>query len=404
MQEAQSASGRHGLQGNLHCTSLHRCCSTPRHDPCPRPQAARLRCRAARLHPAALAAQGVPLARRQRREGGMDVRRSRWDGRVHDAGAVPLATSHSNECSRSAVTHVRSRAGGCGGPVAGDRTRRMLRAAGAQRSWQDDQHSVRGGHAQQWESRCWADCLPSRRVGARAASHCTPALTPPPPTPPPPSRPCPPPLCSIMEGFMQATSGQVGGCLLLSSAQPGLPSPFPPRLPQPGRRRRHSLARRARRRCSHSHNLPPPVGYNKNPISLPICLQAIIEGHDIGADMGSVYSLMGACPQHDLLWDGLTGAPLPPHFCHSALAAARCPIQRRIPPVTSLLPCSCHSSLACTYCPHVPPACITLAPPHVRCRPGAPAVLCPRQKPAALAPARGGGGGAAGREPARGGR
>lgn len=36
-------------------------------------------------------------------------------------------------------------------------------------------------------------------------------------------------------------------------------------------------------------------------------LQAIIEGFDISRDMDSVYALMGACPQHDLLWDGLTG-------------------------------------------------------------------------------------------------
>lgn len=36
-------------------------------------------------------------------------------------------------------------------------------------------------------------------------------------------------------------------------------------------------------------------------------VQAIIEGFDISRDMDSVYALMGACPQHDLLWDGLTG-------------------------------------------------------------------------------------------------
>ena len=36
--------------------------------------------------------------------------------------------------------------------------------------------------------------------------------------------------------------------------------------------------------------------------------QAVIEGHDIGRDMDAVYALIGACPQHDLLWDGLTGA------------------------------------------------------------------------------------------------
>ncbi|EFN55401.1 hypothetical protein CHLNCDRAFT_23609, partial [Chlorella variabilis] len=34
--------------------------------------------------------------------------------------------------------------------------------------------------------------------------------------------------------------------------------------------------------------------------------QALIEGLDIGRDMDDIYALMGACPQHDLLWDGLT--------------------------------------------------------------------------------------------------
>ena len=35
--------------------------------------------------------------------------------------------------------------------------------------------------------------------------------------------------------------------------------------------------------------------------------QAVIEGLDVQSDMDAVYALMGACPQHDLLWDGLTG-------------------------------------------------------------------------------------------------
>ncbi|KAL4858934.1 ABC transporter A family member 5 [Chlorella vulgaris] len=35
--------------------------------------------------------------------------------------------------------------------------------------------------------------------------------------------------------------------------------------------------------------------------------QALVEGLDIGTDMDQVYALTGACPQHDLLWDGLTG-------------------------------------------------------------------------------------------------
>lgn len=34
---------------------------------------------------------------------------------------------------------------------------------------------------------------------------------------------------------------------------------------------------------------------------------AIIEGYSIPKDVDSIYSLMGACPQHDLLWEGLTG-------------------------------------------------------------------------------------------------
>jgi len=33
-----------------------------------------------------------------------------------------------------------------------------------------------------------------------------------------------------------------------------------------------------------------------------------VEGHDIRQDMASVYSLMGVCPQHDLLWPQLTAA------------------------------------------------------------------------------------------------
>ncbi len=35
---------------------------------------------------------------------------------------------------------------------------------------------------------------------------------------------------------------------------------------------------------------------------------AHVGGHDIRSDMGPVYALMGVCPQHDLLWDSLTGA------------------------------------------------------------------------------------------------
>ena len=35
---------------------------------------------------------------------------------------------------------------------------------------------------------------------------------------------------------------------------------------------------------------------------------AIVEGHDIRMDMNAVYSLMGVCPQTDLLWAELTAA------------------------------------------------------------------------------------------------
>lgn len=34
---------------------------------------------------------------------------------------------------------------------------------------------------------------------------------------------------------------------------------------------------------------------------------AIIGGYDIRKDMDAIYTLMGVCPQHDLLWETLTG-------------------------------------------------------------------------------------------------
>ena len=34
---------------------------------------------------------------------------------------------------------------------------------------------------------------------------------------------------------------------------------------------------------------------------------ALIEGQNICTDMASIYSMMGVCPQHDLLWESLTG-------------------------------------------------------------------------------------------------
>jgi hypothetical protein len=69
---------------------------------------------------------------------------------------------------------------------------------------------------------------------------------------------------------------------------------------------------------------------------------AIIEGLSIPNDMDSIYALMGACPQHDLLWEGLTGvgnaalarvAPLAPFLCF-------CP-----PPPLPSLPLTCTHQL-----------------------------------------------------------
>jgi ABC-type multidrug transport system ATPase subunit len=33
---------------------------------------------------------------------------------------------------------------------------------------------------------------------------------------------------------------------------------------------------------------------------------ATIEGYDITTDMDRIYTLMGVCPQHDILWETLT--------------------------------------------------------------------------------------------------
>jgi hypothetical protein len=38
---------------------------------------------------------------------------------------------------------------------------------------------------------------------------------------------------------------------------------------------------------------------------------AIIGGYDITKEMDDIYRLMGVCPQHDLLWETLTGRPAP---------------------------------------------------------------------------------------------
>jgi ABC-type Na+ transport system ATPase subunit NatA len=34
---------------------------------------------------------------------------------------------------------------------------------------------------------------------------------------------------------------------------------------------------------------------------------AVVEGLDISVHMNEIYRLMGVCPQHDLLWEQLTG-------------------------------------------------------------------------------------------------
>ena len=34
---------------------------------------------------------------------------------------------------------------------------------------------------------------------------------------------------------------------------------------------------------------------------------ALIDGLDIRSDMADIYAMMGVCPQHDLLWETLTG-------------------------------------------------------------------------------------------------
>jgi ABC-type multidrug transport system ATPase subunit len=50
---------------------------------------------------------------------------------------------------------------------------------------------------------------------------------------------------------------------------------------------------------------------------------AVICGKDIRTAMNEIYTIMGVCPQHDLLWETLTGA------AHArAHAAAACVISR----------------------------------------------------------------------------
>lgn len=59
---------------------------------------------------------------------------------------------------------------------------------------------------------------------------------------------------------------------------------------------------------------PPALPINPHPCAktthnalYPLTGTAFIGGRDITRDMSYIYSIMGVCPQHDLLWDTLTG-------------------------------------------------------------------------------------------------
>lgn len=69
---------------------------------------------------------------------------------------------------------------------------------------------------------------------------------------------------------------------------PRLPTPSPPRAPIAG--------------AGKSTSINMMVGLLE-----PSEGTAVIGGHDITAEMDAIYTLMGVCPQHDLLWDTLTG-------------------------------------------------------------------------------------------------
>ena len=88
----------------------------------------------------------------------------------------------------------------------------------------------------------------------------------------------------IMEGFLSATSGQVRV-----------------RVPGGGGRGGGLAVWEAGRAAQCRETV-----YVKRPCASP-SLQAFIEGLDIRGDMDGVYALTGACPQHDLLWESLTG-------------------------------------------------------------------------------------------------
>jgi hypothetical protein len=59
---------------------------------------------------------------------------------------------------------------------------------------------------------------------------------------------------------------------------------------------------------SHPHPpARPPACRPQVGLLEPTAGTALIGGYDIRSDMDAIYSLMGVCPQHDLLWETLTG-------------------------------------------------------------------------------------------------
>lgn len=138
----------------------------------------------------------------------------------------------------------------------------------------------------------------------------------------------------MCEGFIEPSSGRVivegyarglGAALLLSS--PRLhPCPAPGALPSQ-LLHEHTCWRALPRDdavpwtspafsfdvaqdvgSTHSHALYGALaGASRRPTLRMTAMPNPACSFDLAQDMGSVYSLMGACPQHDLLWSGLTG-------------------------------------------------------------------------------------------------
>lgn len=109
---------------------------------------------------------------------------------------------------------------------------------------------------------------------------------------------------------------------------------------------------KARRGCAAAQQsrlrppLPPLLLCNTKTV-----LQAIIEGFDISRDMDSVYALMGACPQHDLLWDGLTGEP--PVGVRPSLQVASCGSHVLLLFLGAFLTCCTTIGMLCTGREHL---------------------------------------------------